>query len=205
MKHGPMFICAVLAVAGTFLAGSAVSADKKDKQAAMDPKMEEMMKKCEEAGTPGAAHKALEALVGNWQTEAKCWMPGSDTPNVSKGNEKSDWILGGRYVQGEFKGEFMGKPFHGIGTTGYDNVKQKYTSVWVDDMSTAMFVSEGTADSSGKVFTFEGSASCPMTGEKEKAMKHIIRIISKDKHIFEMHDPSLGEKSKTMEIVYTRK
>jgi hypothetical protein len=45
----------------------------------------------------------------------------------------------------------------------------------------------------------------PMTGEKNKAMRVITRIVSADKHTFEMHDPSLGEKSKVMEITYVRK
>jgi len=34
---------------------------------------QEMMKKMEAAGTPGPAHKALEAFVGNWKAEVKCW------------------------------------------------------------------------------------------------------------------------------------
>ena len=46
---------------------------------------------------------------------------------------------------------------------------------------------------------------CPMTGEKDMPVKQVLRIISPDKHVFEMHDPRKGEKSKTMEITYTRK
>jgi len=55
------------------------------------------------------------------------------------------------------------------------------------------------------VITLEGKYDCPVTGEKDKASKLIYRIISRDKHVFEMHDPSKGDKSKTMEITYTRK
>ena len=42
----------------------------------------EMMKKVEAAGTPGPAHRALEALVGNWKAEVKCWMDPSGSPEV---------------------------------------------------------------------------------------------------------------------------
>ena len=108
-------------------------------------------------------------------------------------------------MQEEFSGEFMGKPFHGISLTGYDNVRQKYRSVWVDDMSTTMVTSEGDADTAGKVFTFGGDYACAMTGEKHKKSTLIHRIISKDKHVFEMHDPAQGNNSKRMEITYTRK
>jgi len=68
-----------------------------------------------------------------------------------------------------------------------------------------MFTSEGRATDGGKVITLEGKYDCPVTGEKDKASKLIYRIISRDKHVFEMHDPSKGDKSKTMEITYTRK
>ena len=43
------------------------------------------------------------------------------------------------------------------------------------------------------------------TGGKDVPVKLILRIIRADNHVFEMHDPRKGEKSKTMEISYTRK
>ena len=36
-------------------------------------------------------------------------------------------------------------------------------------------------------------------------MKQVLLIVSQDKHVFEMHDPTKGSDSKTMEITYTRK
>ena len=166
--------------------------------------MEEMMKKAEVAGTPGAAHKALEPLVGNWNAEVQCRMSPDAPPSVTKATAKSSWVMNGRFVQEDFTGEFMGKPFHGMSLTGYDNTKQKYTSVWLDDVHTSIFKSEGHADG-GKVITLEGKMDCPMTGQKDMTMKQVIRILSHDKHVFEMHDPSKGASSKNMEITYTRK
>ena len=191
-----------LFLAGTAIAGLALAEDKTQK---LDPKMEEMMKKAEAASTPGPAHQALEPLVGNWDVEVKMWMAPDAPPTITKGNAKSTWALKGRFVQQEFTGEFMGKPFSGISFTGYDNVRQKYRSVWVDDMSTTMVTGEGDADNGGKVITLEGDYACAMTGEKHKTAKQIYRIISRDKHVFEMHDPSRGSDTKAMEITYTRK
>ncbi len=189
------FVLSILVVSVAF-----ASDDKKS-----DPKMEEMMKKFAAAGTPGAAHKALESFVGEWNAEVKMWMDPSAPPNITKATAKSTWALGNRFVQQEFNGEFMGKPFKGASFTGYDNTRKKYNSLWIDDMSTGMYVSEGQAEQGGKVFTFEGTHSCPETGETHKAAKQIIRVISRDKHIYEMHDPTKGANSKTMEITYTRK
>jgi hypothetical protein len=44
-----------------------------------------------------------------------------------------------------------------------------------------------------------------MTGEKDKATTQIYRILSRDKHVFQTHDPARSENSKVMEITYVRK
>ncbi len=99
----------------------------------------------------------------------------------------------------------MGKPFNGMSLTGYDNMKQKYIAVWVDDMSTGMVMTEGSAENNGKAITFMGKMNCPATGEKDMPIRHVLRIVSPNKHVFEMYDASKGTEAKTMEITYTRK
>ncbi len=99
----------------------------------------------------------------------------------------------------------MGKPFQGVGITGYDNFKKKYVSFWIDNMGTGMLTSEGGADAEAKMITFQGKMDDPMSGQKDKPMKFIIRILGPNKHTFEMHDLSLGDKSKMGEMTYTRK
>ena len=53
-------------------------------------------------------------------------------------------------------GQWMGKPFEGIGYTGYDNVNGKYYSSWIDSSSTGMFVSQGGYDPASKSYVFKG-------------------------------------------------
>jgi len=161
---------------------------------------EEMMKKMEAAGTPGPAHKALDAFVGNWKAEVKCWMDPGGPPNVSQGTSQAKWTLKSHFLEEEFHGEMMGKPFTGRCLLGFDNTKQKFNSVWVDDMHTSMFTSEGKGDNGYKVLTLEGKADCPATGRKDVPMKQVFRIISPDKHILEM----FSDEAKTMEITYVR-
>lgn len=182
--------------------------DDKDKPAAKaaDSDMAEAMKKMAEFATPGAGHKALEPLVGEWVVESKMWMGGQGSPMTeSKGSASAKWILDGRYLQEEFQGEMMGMPFRGIGITAYDNFRKQYVNIWMDSLSTSIFKSEGSSDTEGKVFTYVGKMDEPMTGEKDKPTKAILRILSADKHVFEMHDLALGEKSKVLELTYTRK
>src|SRR5262245_31327393 len=154
----------------------------------MDKK--EMMKKMEAAGTPGPAHKALEPLVGSWKAEVKCWHQPGGEPQTSHGTAKTRWTLNSRFLEEEFQGEMMGKPFRGISLMGYDNTKQTYNSVWVSDMQTSMFVSEGKGENGNKVITLEGKTNCPGTGRRDVPMKTVFRMISQDKHVFEMYDGS---------------
>ncbi len=169
-----------------------------------DAEKQEMQKKAEAAGTPGPAHKALDALVGNWKAEVKCWMDPASPPNVSQGTAKTGWILNGRFLEEEFHGEMMGKPFNGRSLLGYDNIKQTFNTVWISDMQTSIFTSEGKGDNGYKVITLEGKSSCAATDRKDVPMKSVFRIVSPDKHTFEMFDVSKGN-AKTMEITYTRK
>lgn len=179
--------------------------EQKTPAPAAAPPMEEMMKRMEAAGTPGPEHKVLATLAGDWEVESKMWMDPAAPPSVSKATCKQTLIMGGRFLQQDYAGEVMGKPFKGIGMLGFDNFRKRYVSTWMDDMTTAIYLAYGKADEAGKVLTFEGTMDEPMTGEKDKPIRHITRIVSPDKHIFEMHDIKLGDNSKVMELVYTRK
>jgi hypothetical protein len=73
-------------------------------------------------------------------------------------------------------------------------------------MGTGIFYSEGTADETGKVFTYIGKMDDPFTGEKDKEMKSVAREISKDEVVFEMYEkrPEVGEYM-SMELTYKRR
>ena len=157
----------------------------------------------EEAGRPGPGHKALDAFVGNWKAEVKCWHEPGGAPQVSDGTAKASWVLNGRFLEEEFHGEMMGKPFTGRSLMGYDNTKQTFNTVWVSDMQTSIFTSEGRGENGNKVITLEGRATCAATGRRDVPMRTVFRVISPDKHVFEMFDGSKGNE-KTMEITYTR-
>ena len=168
--------------------------------------MDEMMKIWKAAATPGEAHKKLDAMAGSWNIQAKMWMGPDAPPMESKGTAEFKWVLGNRFLMEEMKGEMMGMPMTGIGYNGYDNVNKKYTMFWLDNFGTAMSYAEGAADQSGKIFTMYGKMDEPTTGEHDKNVKYVTRIIDKDTWIFEMHDLAIGEpNTKVMELTYNRK
>lgn len=182
-----------------------LSLSAKDEKKKTPPTPEEMQKAWQEASTPGAAHKVLNAYTGEWQVHTKMWMQPGAPPMESDGTAVAAWILGGRYVEMTVHSTMMGQPFEGRAITGYDNLKKAYTSFWVDNMGTGMTTSSGSASADGKTFTFEGKMDDVMTGEKDKTYKFIDQLVSKDEIHSEIHDVSLGANSKIMEMTYKRK
>lgn len=177
-------------------------ADQTDKpKPQMDPAMMEAMMK---AAMPGPAHKALESMVGTWNTKITMWpMPGTD-PMTTEGVSEMKWVMGGRYVEQRFTGSFMGAPFEGVGYTGYDNIKKRYFSTWIDNMSTSMMMSTGNAGADGTM-TMTGTMTDPMTG-KDAETKEKFRVVDANNAVFEMWTPAPdGKMFKMMEIAYTRK
>ncbi len=166
-----------------------------------DPKMEAWKK----ASSPGEHHKALEIFTGNWNYSMRWWQSPEAQPEESKGSNKGEWILGGRFVEQEVKGVAMGQPFEGLSITGYDNVKEEYNTVWLDNMSTGIMTSSSQYDAASKTFLEKGSFSCPMTGEKSRSFRGVIKIVDNDNYTYEMYgNDEAGKEFKVMEITYAR-
>jgi len=206
LTNFPRSLRLALALASAVALQTSVRADDAatNKPAASAPDTAEMMKKWAEIAAPGPSHKKLEAVVGTWDVESKFWMGGpNDAPMESKGKSTKRWILGNRFVQEEFKGEMFGAPFEGLGIVGYDNFKKKYVNVWLDTSGSAISTGEGGVE--GDVITLNGVMDEPLTGEKNKPVKYVLRISSPEKHTLEIHDVNLGDKSRVGEIIYTKK
>jgi hypothetical protein len=167
-----------------------------------DPDEKEMMMKLSE---PGEGHHRLDSLVGTFTSKSKLWMEPGKPPKETTGTAQSEWTLGHRYLKTTIKGNFLGQPFEGIGTTGYDNYKKKYISTWIDTAGTAVMITEGEADASGKTITCRGEVDEPSNGTKTKV--RTVRTIEADRNTYEMYFTFAGypEEVKVFESVYERK
>ena len=164
----------------------------------------EMMAKMQAAITPGEQHKKLAELVGTFDCTMTCWMPGAPEPMVSKGVNKNEMILDGRWLKGDFVGEMMGQKYTGIGLLGYDNAAKMYVGSYIDSMSTMMSQHTGQADASGNIITLHAENIDCMTGQKAK-MRMVFNLTNKDRYTFEFFMPGAdGKEIKAMEIIYTR-
>jgi len=174
--------------------------DAEKGNAAKMAEMEAWMK----AGTTGEHHAHLKPLVGSWKCATKWWQDPKESAQESTGTMERKMIMGDRFLQEEYKGTMMDMPFTGMGFCGYDNLKKKYVSTWMDSMSTMIMTMTGTCDGAGKSFTFTGEHECPITGKMQK-MRTVLRIESPDKHVMEMYGPDPdGKEFRNFEMICTR-
>jgi hypothetical protein len=176
--------------------------------------MQKMMTQMMELGKPGENHKLLADLVGNWTYTIKMWMnPDPNAkPEESKGTAVRKSMFEGRFFVMDVTGKMeMPQPdgkkkqmiFKGMGIDGYDNVKKKFVSSWIDNMGTGIMFSEGEYDPATKTFTYTSEYEA-IPGMKQK-IREVIKIVDKDHHTFEWYEDRGGNEVKTMEIAYTRK
>lgn len=179
----------------------AIPAIADDKAMQMDDKA--MMEAMAKIAAPGEMHKKLDVFAGTWDTKMTMWMAPGAPPSNHAGVSKNSWILGGRYLEQRFEGDFMGQKFSGIGVTGYDNVTKKWWGTWMDSMSTGIMVSEGKMEGDD-VWTFDARSADPMTGQMMDVKEKIV-VKDKDHHTMEMWMPGPdGKLFLSMQIDYSR-
>ncbi|MFA5059342.1 MAG: DUF1579 domain-containing protein [Candidatus Omnitrophota bacterium] len=202
MSQGIRYAVITLFFCGIIFVGQGYA---QDQAAPAKTEQELMMEKWQQFSTPNENHKNLDFLAGEWTYTMKWWQSADTTPEESTGTTSSRWILGGRFVQSDVKGESMGQPFEGINIIGYNNLSKEYNSIWIDNMSTAVMATTSQYDPATKTFTEQGSVSCPMTGETNRAVRGISKIMDADHYSYEMFMNGLdGKEYKTMELIYSR-
>ncbi len=130
---------------------------------------------------PAKEHEVLKQFAGEWETSTTINMPGMPPMNTS--GTESARMIGGFWVVGEHKGDFMGTPFTGIMTLGYDAKKQKYVGTWIDSSQNMMWQYEGTFDDAGKVLTLNTEGPCPMKGGEIVKMQDVIEMKTPDHQV----------------------
>ncbi len=162
------------------------------------------MEMMEKLSKPGEYHELLKGFVGTWTADVKIWMDPNVPPVITKGQATFKLIFDGRFLYGDFLGEFMGMPFKGMNIMGYDNAKKEFFSVWIDNSATGLLSSTGTYDRSAKKFHFRAEAFDPASGKTMETREEAY-FSSKDKYISVTYaKPKDGKEFKNMEMIYTR-
>lgn len=156
-------------------------------------------------GAPSRAHRKLDRFVGVWAARMSVWMDPARPPMTSEGTLEQRWILDGRFLQQTYRGEFMGRPFSGVGYIGYDNSLKKYLSTWMDSAGTTIDTRSGTFDGEDRTLTLTGEIEDYVRGRIIPVSQRIV-ILGPSEFVFETWEPGPdGADVKVMEVRYTRK
>jgi hypothetical protein len=107
----------------------------------------------------GEEHRWLASLAGEYTTRMGGMLGESD------GTSRIETSLGGLWSVRHFEGELMGQPFDGMEVLGFDPLKEKFVSVWVDSVTPLLMTMEGTYDADTRTLTMRG-LSRGMDGEE---------------------------------------
>ncbi len=184
------------------IVASPVMAKDKKAEKQMDPQA--MMEVYKKLAAPGEPHKLFASLAGSWETKTKEWMEPGKPPTESTGSAEMKMLLDGRFLYQEFNGNMMGQPFSGVGIDGYDNLRKRYVSTWIDTIGTGIFQMEGMASADGKTITLKGQHA--ELGGGQMTHRAVWKIVDSNTQTFDMYGTHHGGKEmKMMEIAYTRK
>ena len=167
--------------------------------------MEEHMKTWKEYMTPGSMHDMMTKNIGEWDIVSKFWMdPNSSEPTVSNAVGSGQMILGGRYLKMTYEGNVMGMPMEGFSLEGFDNGKQEFQNIWIDNMGTGMAYSTGKYDAVNKKVDYIGTMYDAMAG-KDTEFRSVMKFNDDGTMVFLMYGSVDGKEYLMMEQNYTKK
>jgi hypothetical protein len=85
-----------------------------------------------------------------------------------------------------FESDFMGTPFRGRATMGFDPARGQWVSTWIDSGSPNIFVMRGSMNEAGDELTMAGEGPHPQT-KQPTTFRTVERWTGKDAREFEMH------------------
>jgi hypothetical protein len=184
-----------------FLAMSGAQQDPAGQDpAAMDQMWQQAMEKyC----TPSSEHELFKKYEGSWDCTGEFWMAPGTEPMTSTMSSNYSTMYDGRYLFLEVSGNVMGEDFMGGGVSGFDRMKGKYVSCWIDNMSTAIMTSEGAKD--GDKLVYKGMMPDVMSGKYVES-KSVEYFKDDNTLIMEMYGPGPdGKMFMNMRLTCTRK
>jgi hypothetical protein len=112
---------------------------------------------------PAKEHEWLKKFVGEWNIETEVLMTGQ--PSMKVQGTESARMLGGFWILGENKSDFMGQAFSGLMSLGFDPEENRFVGSWIDSNSPALWEYTGTLDEAAQVLTLNTKGYCPMEGQ----------------------------------------
>lgn len=150
------------------------------------------MRDSSRASQPGAQHKKLASLAGDWDLRLMSVEPDQSENELARGTAHLAWLLEGRFLRWEETLDIAGST---TGFLGYDARHGEYELLMISGLSTGMGVGRGTGDLStgGIAFTLEDFDR--QSGQRLR-MSSRLRSIAPDHFLLDFlgQDPSGDER-----------
>jgi hypothetical protein len=151
-----MKLLASVMVAFLFLSLSALASAQGAKSPAKQPSFEEQLKRTR----PGPEHEQLASYAGAWDIEVK--LGGGPAALVYQGTADCRMIVGGRFLQIEYRGQGKAGNTEGTFIVGFDSRHKRYAIVAIDNFGTYFVTSQGRRDESTRKIKMLGTDDDPM-------------------------------------------
>jgi Protein of unknown function (DUF1579) len=159
-------------------------------------------------GQPGAMHRRLDALVGEWDVVMTFYIAGgtSAKPLVANGMTcRREWIAetGNKHLRDVTTGTVGGNRYYRLGILSYSTMDKSYEWNTVDALNTMMMTYKGAPGSAGATdnivmsgeFTDQGVLGDDYAG-KRIGQRTVIKIESPDRQVFELYLTPPGERER---------
>jgi len=142
---------ALLALAALALVTVAARATQDPPEGMSPEAMERAMGLAMDAAQPGPEHELLARYAGEWTVEASFRMAPGGERFTETGTARMHPILGGRFLQIDVQGGFMGSPFESMTLLGFDRRYDDWTLIGFDTYGTYYVTAKGKRSEDGVV------------------------------------------------------
>ena len=152
---------------------------------------------------PTAEHVALKSYAGVWKVHSTFYMdPDPAAAPMEVEAKETIEMFGDFWTSSVYESDFMGMPFRGHATLGYDPERKEYVSTWIDTMSPTFFNFRGSFE--GDTLVMKGRAYDCMS-KMETNYRTTEQHKGPDERVFEMFmELPDGTEFRMMTHVYTR-
>jgi len=154
---------------------------------------------------PSKQHDILDRLAGEWSHRVTVWESPGAEPEVFDMTADYRWILGGRFLVGSYSGYVAGEYFETRDMLGYDNFRQQFNSVWIDNKTTAFTHASGHYDRSQDALILEGTQDDVDRKVRDEPFRFIYRFGGDDRLVIEVFIPGpQGQMFRRLKVEATR-
>jgi hypothetical protein len=154
---------------------------------------------------PGPEQKLLDSRVGRWNVTLRWWKGPDASPLEVPRTSRIKSIMGGRFLQENTTGDFLGRSWEWCGFIAYEKARGLYVQTWIDNLGSRSMRFEGTYDSQAKLFSYTGEGPDLVTGQYVP-IRWVEHMDTDNELTVERFvvDQATGKEFKAWELKYTR-